>query len=90
MDKQGLLRPNELSQILTAHGFKTKTDTIYEILAEFDTNEQGGLNFDDFMKIISKKPNIRESREQIMKVFKRYDRKNKGYIDINDLKLVCK
>ena len=45
------------------HGFNAKIDTIYEILAEFDANELGGLTFDDFMKIISAKPSVRETKD---------------------------
>lgn len=32
------------------------------------------------------KPYLNENKKDITAIFKKYDRKNKGYIDINDLR----
>lgn len=40
--------------------------------------------------MIKEKPKYKESKDDIMKVFKEYDKKNKGFIDLNDLKDVLK
>lgn len=38
------------------------------------------------MKAMDTKPYISESKKQIGAIFKKYDRANKGHIDINDLR----
>jgi len=41
----GVLLPNDLKLLLTQNGFQPNKKTVYEIVAEFDTEETGGISF---------------------------------------------
>jgi len=56
------------------------------MISEFDENEQGGLTFEDFLRIMNTRPKNTENKDHVKKVFKKYDNGGKQYIDINDLK----
>lgn len=42
------------------------------------------------MKAMDTKPYINESKKDIMTVFKKYDRANKGYLNLDDIREVNK
>lgn len=58
----GVLLPNDLKLLLTQNGFQPNKKTVYEIVAEFDTEETGGISFSEFMKAMDTKPYINESK----------------------------
>lgn len=56
------------------------------MIAEFDENEQGGLTFEDFLKIMNTRPKNNETKDLVKRVFKKYDHDGKHYIEMKDLK----
>lgn len=91
LDKNGLLAPNELRTALINAGFKCTKETIYDIIAEVDDDEKGGLAFTEFLKLMVRgPPGNYETKDEIAKVFKKFDKKHKGYITIGDLREVAK
>jgi len=40
------------------------------------------------MKAMDTRPYVNESKKDILAVFKKYDRSNKGYLDLGDIKEV--
>ena len=91
LDKNGLLAPNELRTALINAGFKCTKETIYDIIAEVDENEKGGLSFGEFLKLMVRGPPSQyETKEEIAKIFKKFDKKLKGYVTIADLREVAK
>jgi Ca2+-binding EF-hand superfamily protein len=58
---------------------------VYEIFAEFNSDELGYWNFTDFIKAMDTKPYLNETKKEIGAIFKKYDRKNKGYLKMEDL-----
>ena len=90
-DKNGLLAPNELRTALINAGFKCTKETVYDIIAEVDDDEKGGLAFSEFLKLMVRgPPGEYETKEEIARVFKKFDKKQKGYITIGDLREVAK
>ena len=85
----GILTPNDLKKALKAFGFNASKETIYDIMATYDDDESGGLSFDEFMKIMALTA-PKDTETEIQKVFKEFDRDNKGYIDIDCLKRMAK
>jgi len=91
LDKNDLITPMELRNALVTYGYNATKETIYSILAEFDEEERGGLTFTEFLRLMVRgPPGNYESKEDIMKVFKMYDRGRKGYINMTDLKAISK
>eukprot|EP01016_Furgasonia_blochmanni_P042039 TRINITY_DN5540_c0_g1_i2.p3 TRINITY_DN5540_c0_g1~~TRINITY_DN5540_c0_g1_i2.p3 ORF type:complete len:178 (-),score=33.76 TRINITY_DN5540_c0_g1_i2:181-714(-) len=80
----GLIAPAELRNVLTRGGYKALSSTVYDIISELDENESGGLDFGEFARLLQRKPK-EDTRGDIDKVFKRYDRRRRGYFDIEDL-----
>jgi len=84
----GVLLPNDLKLLLTQNGFNPNKKTVYEIVAEFDAEEAGGISFIEFMKAMDTQPYLNETKKEIGSIFKKYDRHNKGYLNIDDLKQI--
>lgn len=82
----GVLLPNDLKLLLTENGFQPNKRTVYEIIAEFDVEETGGISFREFMNAMDTRPFLNERKKDIMQVFKKYDRDNKGFIHLEDLR----
>ena len=59
----GVLLPNDLKLLMTQNGFLPNKKTVYEIVAEFDTEETGGISFAEFMKAMDTKPFITETKK---------------------------
>jgi Ca2+-binding EF-hand superfamily protein len=84
----GVLLPNDLKLLLAENGFQPNKRTVYEIIAEFDVEETGGISFREFMNAMDTRPYLNERKKDIMQVFKKYDRENKGFIHLEDLREV--
>jgi len=52
----GILSPNDLKLALYNQNFHATRETIYSIIAEYDNQGLGGLNFSSFIEIITSKP----------------------------------
>ena len=87
----GILSPNDLKNALISYGYMVNKETVYDIIAEYDEDESGGLSFKEFLRMITNsltnnpKKSMKEKNE-IERVFRKYDPKNKGYIDLDCLK----
>ena len=55
----------ELRAALVKHGFKAQSTTVYDIIAEYDENESGGLDFKEFLKLMTRKPMDKETKEDV-------------------------
>lgn len=82
----GVLLPNDIKLLLCQNGFEPNRKTTYEIVAEFDSEETGGVSFIEFMKAMTTKPFRNETKKEIATIFKKYDRDNKNYLTVGDFK----
>lgn len=82
----GVLLPNDLKLLLTENGFTPNKRTVYEIIAEFDVEQTGGISFRQFMNAMDTKPYLNERKKDVMQIFRKYDRDSKGYINLDDIK----
>ena len=85
-----MLLPNDLKILLSENGFAPNKETIYEIIAEYDLEETGGMSFKEFMTAMAGREKGKDSNRQLHHAFKKYDRKGKGYITLADLKEMSK
>jgi Ca2+-binding EF-hand superfamily protein len=53
-----------------------------------DEDEIGGITFDAFIKMMNPDRKVNESVDQIKRVFRKYDRKNRGFITYDDFKTI--
>lgn len=91
LDKNELITPMELRNALISYGFNASKETTYNIIAEYDEEERGGLIFSEFLRLMVRgPPSNYETKDDIEKIFKMFDKGKKGYIDINDLRNAAK
>lgn len=90
----GKISPSELKQAMQSLGFDTRNPTIYNMIAELETNDaakQGGVSFDTFLDAVNYKLGDKESREGIRRIFELFiDDPDTKTITINALKKVSK
>jgi Ca2+-binding EF-hand superfamily protein len=59
-----------------------------EIFADLDEEELGGITFEYFLKSLDIDRPRKEKKDTIRRVYRKYDKKNKGYILLEDLRQV--
>ncbi len=90
-DGDGVLNPMDIRSAMTSYGFQAKKETIFHIMAEYDEEELGELNFDAFLKMCAQNHNQKKNhKNHIRHIYLKYDRSKRGYFDVNDLKRVAR
>ena len=72
-DGSGIMDPSELKDAFINLGFTGQGKFVYQILAELDEDQSGGIEFPEFLKLATAKLSDKDSREDIMKVFNSFD-----------------
>ncbi|KAM3137287.1 hypothetical protein pb186bvf_010657 [Paramecium bursaria] len=89
-ENAGMLSPNDLKFLLSQNGFPPTKETLYEIFSELDEEELGGITFEYFLKIVNPNKVLKEKKDTIRRVYRKYDKQNKGFITLEDLRQVVK
>ena len=72
-DGSGIMDPSELKDAFINLGFTGQGKFVYQILAELDEDQSGGIEFPEFLKLATAKLSDKDSREDVMKVFNAFD-----------------
>jgi len=72
-DGSGVLDPSELKQAFVDLGFTGQNKFVYQILAELDEDQSGGIDFAEFLRLATAKIGDKDSRAEINKVFNAFD-----------------
>uniref|UniRef100_A0A2N9HJE8 EF-hand domain-containing protein n=1 Tax=Fagus sylvatica TaxID=28930 RepID=A0A2N9HJE8_FAGSY len=87
MDSDGSLTILELAALLRSLGLKPSGDQIHVLLANMDSNGNGLVEFDELINAIL--PDMNEevfiNQEQLLEVFRSFDRDGNGYITAAEL-----
>ena len=86
----GNLTPNDLRNALEMFGFLPKKHLIYQIISDIDADESGGIDFREFLKIMTDqmRPCDGDTREDYERVFSYFDFEGRGYIGKDDLRKI--
>ena len=71
-------------------GFEAKNQTIYQMIGDIDKDNDGSIDFEEFLQMMTAKMGERDSREEIMKAFRLFDDDETGKISFKNLKRVAK
>lgn len=73
--KIGNLTPNDLRNALEMFGYHPKKHLIYQIISDIDRDESGGLDFGEFLKIMTDqtRPCDEDVEEDYVRVFTYFD-----------------
>ena len=71
-------------------GFESKSQTIFQMIADLDKNASKALDFEEFLDLMTARMSDKDTREDINKVFRLFDEDNTGSISIKHLRRVAK
>ncbi|WOL18411.1 hypothetical protein Cni_G27206 [Canna indica] len=87
MDRDGSLTHLELAALLRSLGLKPTGDQIHALLANMDANGNGSIEFDEL--VVALAPVMTDqalvNQEQLLEVFRSFDRDGNGYISAAEL-----
>ncbi|KAL3831114.1 hypothetical protein ACJIZ3_019916 [Penstemon smallii] len=87
MDRDGSLTQLELAALLRSLGLKPTGDQIHVMLGNMDSNGNGSIEFEELLQAIL--PDMNEqvliNQDQLMEVFRSFDRDGNGYITAAEL-----
>lgn len=72
-DGSGIMDPAELKQAFIDLGFTGQNKFVYQILAELDEDQSGGIDFPEFLRLATAKIGEKDNRAEINKVFNAFD-----------------
>ena len=72
-DLSGVVDPQELKNAFVSLGFGGQNKFVYQILAELDDDQSGGIDFAEFLRLATAKTSDKDSRAEIEKIFASYD-----------------
>jgi centrin-1 len=72
-DLSGVVDPQELKNAFVSLGFGGQNKFVYQILAELDDDQSGGIDFAEFLRLATAKLSDKESRAEVDKVFQSFD-----------------
>ena len=72
-DLSGVVDPQELKHAFEQLGFQGKNKFVYQILAELDDDQSGGIDFAEFLRLATAKLGDKDSRAEVDKVWTSFD-----------------
>ena len=90
LDGKGYLTPMDMRNAMIQMGYNPKKQFVYQLFSDFDNDENGVIDFNQFIKLMAEKPQDNDTEEDIARVFQLMDSDKKGYISFEDLKEVAK
>lgn len=74
---------------MTSLGFEAKSGAIFQMISDLDADGNGTIDFSEWLTLMTKRVNDRDSRANINKIFALYDDERTGYISIKNLRRVA-
>ncbi|XP_078164631.1 putative calcium-binding protein CML13 [Carex rostrata] len=90
LDGSGTIDAKELCVAMRALGFEMTEDEINQMMAEVDKDHSGGIDFDEFLYMMTEKIGQRDTKEQLMKAFRIIDHDKNGKISIEDIQNIAR
>eukprot|EP00802_Teleaulax_amphioxeia_P011180 Tamp_11210.p2 GENE.Tamp_11210~~Tamp_11210.p2 ORF type:complete len:216 (-),score=49.12 Tamp_11210:71-718(-) len=87
-DGSGFVDVRELKIAMRALGFDVKKSEVREMVAEITKPDAESVDYDEFVQLMTVKMASRDSKHEILKVFKLFDDDHTGKISFSNLKRV--
>merc|ERR1719263_1244877 len=84
-DQSGAIDCRELKGAMRALGFEVKNEELIKMVSDIDTDGNGTVEFKEFMGMMTGKMGEKDSREDIVKVFKMFDDDSTNKISFRNL-----
>ncbi|KAL4238030.1 hypothetical protein ACF0H5_002741 [Mactra antiquata] len=85
-DGSGSISTKELGIVMKSLG-ETKSDAeLAKLIAEVDVDGNGEIDFDEYLEMMANRMSFTGSADQIREAFKVFDKDNKGYLTVDELR----
>merc|ERR1711934_645126 len=88
-DNSGAIDVRELKAAMRALGFEVKKEELKKMISDIDNDGNGSIEFGELLEMMTGKMGEKDSREDIGKVFKRFDDDNTNKISFRNLARVA-
>ena len=85
-DKDGKISGKELKNAMVSMGQSPTDDEINEMMREVDLNQDGKIDFDEFMILMTKSSPDTQNEEEVINAFRVFDKEGNGLIASSELK----
>merc|ERR1712227_541856 len=88
-DNSGAISVNELTSAMQSLGFDVKHAVVYNMVADLDSDGSGEIEFGEFLEVMTAKITDKNTKEEIERVLKLFDKDGNGTLEADDLSRVC-
>jgi Ca2+-binding EF-hand superfamily protein len=88
-EHSGTIDARELKAAMRALGFDVKKQEIRKIMQDLDKSVNEKLNYNEFLSIMTPKMSEKDTRDEILKIFRLFDEDQTGKISFRNLKKVA-
>lgn len=74
---------------MTSLGFETKSQAIFQMISDLDADGNGTIDFEEWLTLMTKRCNDKDTRANINKIFALFDDERTGFISTKNLRRVC-
>ncbi|XP_069114918.1 calmodulin-like isoform X2 [Argopecten irradians] len=85
-DGDGTVSATELGTVMRSLGENPTEEELEALVLEVDTDGNGTIEFDEFVRMMKKKDANKDSPEEIFEAFRVFDREDRGYITVDELR----
>ncbi|CAG9333219.1 unnamed protein product [Blepharisma stoltei] len=89
-DKTGSIDYHELKVAMRALGFDVKKLEVIDLMRQYDKENSGRIDYQDFLDIMTQKIGDRDPKEEVLKAFRLFDDDGTGYITLKNLRRVAR
>ena len=89
-DQSGAIDYRELKAAMKALGIQVKKEELKKMITDIDADGSGSIEFPEFLEMMTGKMGEKDTKEEILKVFKLFDDDSTGKISFKNLKRVAK
>ncbi len=89
-NSDGTITTKELGTVMRSLGINPTEAELVEMINEVDANGNGTIDFPEFLTLMVRRTNNTNPEEEILDVFKVFDRDGNGMISIDELRHVMK
>ena len=74
---------------MTSLGFESKSGAIFQMISDLDTDGNGNIDFGEWLSLMTKRVNDKDTRANINKIFALFDDERTGFISIKNLRRIA-
>jgi len=89
-DKKGSIDLHELKVLMRALGFQVKKQDVVKYVHEIDPQNEGMVNFEQFMDLMTDRYTERDPDEEILKAFQLFDTDGSGSISLKNMRNISR